>query len=133
MESIFERTVNYYETDAMGIVHHSNYYRFFEEARIKLLDEIDLPYHKLEEMGIMVPVLETHCDYKVPAKFADNMIIKTKVAEFKGVRMRFFYEVTNKETGNIIVTGETVHCFTDSHLKPIILKKHYPEVYEKFI
>lgn len=132
MESIQERKVNYYETDAMGIVHHSNYYRYFEEARIQFLEEMQLPYEALEEMGLMIPVLETHCQYKNPARFADTMQIKTKVAEFKGVRMRISYEVINQKNGEVMAVGETMHCFTDKSLKPINLKKAYPEVYSRF-
>ena len=60
MEHIFERTINYYETDKMGIVHHSNYIRFLEEARCEFLKAIDLPYETLENNGIMIPVLEVH-------------------------------------------------------------------------
>ena len=61
---IFERKINYYETDKMGIVHHSNYIRFFEEARCELVEKNDLPYNLMESKGIMSPVLGVSCIYK---------------------------------------------------------------------
>ena len=64
MEFIFERTVNYYETDKMGITHHSNYVRFLEEARCEFLKTIKLPYEALEAKEIMIPVLGVNCSYK---------------------------------------------------------------------
>lgn len=65
--------VNYYETDKMGIVHHSNYIRFMEEARIKYLDEIGYPMSRLEADGITSPVVSINCEYKQPTTFADEI------------------------------------------------------------
>ena len=62
----FERTAKYYETDQMGIVHHSNYIRWFEEARIELMNYVGLPYRQMEENGILIPVLGVTCNYKHP-------------------------------------------------------------------
>jgi acyl-CoA thioester hydrolase len=70
---IYERKINYYETDKMGIVHHSNYIRFFEEARCDLLDVCDLPYNLMEEKGIMSPVLGVSCRYKQHVTFGDSI------------------------------------------------------------
>ena len=63
--------VRYYETDQMGIVHHSNYIRYFECGRMAMLDEVGLPMHKIEEMGIMMPIIAVECRYKFPAKLGD--------------------------------------------------------------
>ncbi len=132
MEFKFERKINYYETDRMGIVHHSNYIRFMEEARCKMLDEFDFPYSSFEEQGVMIPVLGVNCNFKHHVTFNDTIIIKPFVKEFNGVRLTMGYTITNKETGDIVLTGETMHCFTDMNLKPIRLQKKIPEYYEKY-
>ena len=130
---IFERKINYYETDKMGVVHHSNYIRFFEEARCILLEDRGLPYDMMETKGIMSPVLGVSCKYKNHVTFGDVIEIRTRFKDFTGVRFTVEYEIYNKKTGVLCVTGESNHCFTDSNLKPLNLKKHHPDVFEKFI
>ena len=132
MNFIYERKINYYETDRMGVVHHSNYIRFLEEARCNLLDRIDMPFDLLEENGITIPVLGVNVDYKYHVTYGDTILVKLFIKEYNGVRMTIGYEVTNKENGNILLTGETKHCFTDNNLKPINLKKVNPEFSQKF-
>ena len=129
---IYERKINYYETDRMGVVHHSNYIRFLEEARCNLLERIDMPFDLLEENGITIPVLGVNVDYKYHVTYGDTILVKLFIKEYNGVRMTIGYEVTNKENGNILLTGETKHCFTDNNLKPINLKKVNPEFNSKF-
>jgi len=126
----YERTINYYETDAMGIVHHSNYIRFLEEARCYLLDKAGFSYKRIEDEGILIPVLEVNCKYKHPAKYGDTIIVDVKICDLKGARMNVDYTITNKSTGDLIVEAQTKHCFTDANLKPIILKKVKPEISE---
>lgn len=130
---IFERKINYYETDKMGVVHHSNYIRFFEEARCNFLENAGLPYDMLEEKGLMSPVLGFSCKYKQHVTFNDIIEIHTFIKDFSGVKFTVGYEVYNKKTSALCVTGESVHCFTDSSLKPLNMKKHYFDIYEKFM
>ena len=132
MDFVYERTINYYETDKMGIVHHSNYIRFLEEARCYMLKKMGMPYSLLEENGIMIPVLGVKCDFKHHVTFDDTIIIKMHAKEFNGVRLTVGYIATEKETGNLVFQAETNHCFTDNNLKPIRLQKHNQEFYEKF-
>ena len=129
----YERKINYYETDRMGIVHHSNYIRFMEEARCRMLEYFEFPYSSFEEQGVLIPVLSISCSFKHHVTFNDTIIIKPFVKDFNGVRLTMGYTMTNKETGNIILTGETKHCFTDINLKPIRLQNKLPEYYEKYI
>ncbi len=128
----FERKVNYYETDRMGVVHHSNYIRFLEEARCSWLEQIEMSYSLLEENGITIPVLGVNCTYKQHVTFEDTIQIHTFVKEYNGVRMMVGYEVKDKKNGKIVLLGETKHCFTNKNLKPINLKKHAPEFSKKF-
>lgn len=131
MSIVLERKINYYETDRMGVVHHSNYIRYLEEARTFWLREIGIPFEVLEERGMTVPVLGVECTYKQHVTFADTILIKTFIKEYNGVKMTIGYDVTQKETGKTVVVAETRHCFTDRNLKPINLKKHDIEFSDK--
>lgn len=123
--------VNYYETDKMGVTHHSNYIRWMEEARIDFLDQIGFGYAKLEDDGIISPVIGVECDYKNSTTFDDTIEIKAEVEEFKGVKLIIKYTMFNLETGEIILIGKTKHCFLNNEHKPIILKKVFPELDKK--
>ncbi len=128
----FERKINYYETDRMGVVHHSNYIRYLEEARCYWLEQLEMPFSILEEHGITIPVLAVNCNYKHHVTFSDTIQIYTYMKEYTGVRMTVGYEVKDKKTGNIVLVGETKHCFTSKEIKPINLKKYAPQFSEKF-
>ena len=119
--------VQYYETDKMGITHHSNYIRWMEEARVDFLDSIGWGYAKLEQDGILSPVTGVECQYKHPTTFHDEVEITVTVEVFKGVRLVIGYTMTNKATGMPVLQGRTMHCFTDKNGRPIILKKQFPE------
>ena len=83
----YQRKVHYYETDQMGIVHHSNYVRWFEEARTDLLSQAHLDYEKLEEMGVFTAVLGYSCVNHKPARFGDTFSIQVSPGAFNGVRI----------------------------------------------
>lgn len=133
MKFTFERRINYYETDRMGVVHHSNYIRFLEEARCQMLDKNQMPYSAFENQGVMIPVLGVNCSYKSHVTFDDIIEIQPFVKDFNGVRLTMGYHVINKKTGDLVLEGETKHCFTDLNLRPIRLQKQIPEFYNKFI
>ena len=132
MDITYERKINYYETDRMGVVHHSNYIRFLEEARCYLLEKIGMPFDMLEENGVTIPVLGVNVTYKHHVTFADVLQIKVFIKEYNGVRMTIGYDVREKETGNVVIIAETKHCFTDRNLKPVNLKKYSPEFSNKY-
>lgn len=125
--SDYIRRVNYYETDKMGITHHSNYIRWMEEARTTFLNQLGYGYGKLETYGITSPVIAVECSYKRPTTFDDEVNINTTVEEYNGVRLTIKYIITNNATGAIVLIGKTSHCFIDKESKPIILKKRFPE------
>ena len=132
MSFIYERKINYYETDRMGVVHHSNYIRYLEEARTEWLEALDMPFDLLEKNKITIPALGVNCTYKHHVTFGDIILIHTYAKEYTGVKMTIGYEITDKKTGNVVLIGETKHCFTDNSLKPISLKKYAPEFHNKF-
>lgn len=127
----YEREVFYYETDQMSIIHHSNYIRWMEEARVDFLDQIGLTYSQLEEAGILIPVLSVSCDYKQAFRYGDVFQIKVFFEKFTGVRFRVSYEIVCKRTGQIHAVGSSEHCFATRELVPLRMKKEYPELYQK--
>ena len=128
----YERKINYYETDKMGVVHHSNYIRFLEEARSRWMEELNIPMEKLESEGFTIPTLEVDCKYKHHVTSGDIIIIEPYISEFNGIRMTVKYNVTNKKTGDIVIDAFTKHCFTDRTLRPINMKKKNIEIYNIF-
>ncbi len=129
---VFKRKINYYETDKMGVVHHSNYIRFLEEARCHWLEELEMPFEAFEKQGITIPVLGVNIEYKHHVTFGDIIIIHPYMKEYSGVRMVVGYDVTKEDTGELVMVGETKHCFTNKNLKPIHLKKANFEFHDKF-
>lgn len=128
----YERRINYYETDRMGVVHHSNYIRFLEEARSRWMEELNIPMEKLENKGFTIPTLEVDCKYKHHVTSGDIIVIEPYISEFNGIRMTVNYNVTNKKTGDIVIDAFTKHCFTDRTLRPINMKKKNIEIYNIF-
>ena len=122
MSFTYTRKINYYETDKMGVVHHSNYIRFLEEARSRWLEELNVSMERLEKEGYTIPTLEVNCKYKYHITSGDTIIIKPIITEYNGVRMTVSYEVTEEKTGKTVIEAWTKHCFTDINLKPINIK-----------
>ncbi|MBO4864599.1 MAG: acyl-CoA thioesterase [Eubacterium sp.] len=126
----YVRVINYYETDQMQVVHHSNYARYLEEARLNLMDQVGLPYDKLEELGIIIPVLELHDYYIKSVTYGDIIEIKAKITKLTPVRFSLKYEIYRSGTDELLHRAETSHAFLDSEFKPMNLKKSFPNVYE---
>mgnify|MGYP001626003924 CR=1 FL=1 len=104
--------VQYYETDRMGLVHHSNYIRWMEEARIDFLE------------SITSPILEVNCKYKSGSTFGDSIEIETRIEKYNGIKVTIGYIMKNVKTKDIVATGDTTLCFINmNNKKPIILKK----------
>lgn len=132
-QQAYEHRVQYYETDQMGIVHHSNYIRWFEEARTEMLRRAGIGYGKMESLGIISPVLEVSAKYRTMTRFEDVVRIFVKIEKFNGIILVLSYQVEDKETGEIRCTGESRHCFLDEKGHPMSLKKEQKEIYQRFI
>lgn len=126
--NFYQHKVQYYETDKMGIVHHSNYIRWMEEARVDFLSQIGWDYDKLEKMGIISPVTAIECKYKYNTTFSDLIVINVRIEEFKGVKLKLVYEM--KKDDVLVCEGHSEHCFLNKEGKIISIKKEYPEFYE---
>lgn len=123
--------VQYYETDRMGITHHSNYIRWMEEARIDFLSQYGWPYEKLEEAGIFIPVLAVEGHFHKSTTFSDAITIRVRVESFNGIRLRLAYEMTTDGAKRPLFTGSSEHCFLNAKGRPIRLNKDYPAFYEQ--
>lgn len=123
--------VQYYETDAMGIVHHSNYIRYFETARTEMLRKYGYPYEVIEKAGVWMPVLSVTAEYKLPAVYDEVISVFCYVEKLRGASIDMGYEVRG-EDGRLCATGRSSHGFTDKELRPLRMKRERPEMYEFF-
>lgn len=126
------RKAQYYETDQMGVIHHSNYIRWFEEARCDLLESVGFGYDRMEREGIISPVLSVEAEYKSMVRFGDTVIISPKITAFNGVRFTVEYTVTDAATGELRTTGKSTHCFINPQGNVLRLKHSNPLLYETF-
>lgn len=131
--SSYQHKVQYYETDQMKVVHHSNYIRWFEEARIDYMEQLGMPYEEMEAKGIISPVISAEADYLRMVRFGDTVTIKASVKEYNGIKLTIGYEVTDDTTGMVHCKGTTRHCFLNEQGRPVSLKRECPEYHEMFL
>ena len=111
--------VRYGETDQMGVVHHSNYLRYFEVARLEWLSVLGVSYASMEKEGLIMPVIDVKVTYKTPALFDDSLTIYIFLSELPRVKIIFFYEIKNQKD-KIVCTGETTLAFLNAKTrKPV--------------
>ena len=103
--------VYYKDVDQMGIVYYSRYFEYFEEARTELLNSIGLDVTSIENEGIQLPVIESHCEYSKGAKFEQDLIIKTTILDIPKARLKIDYNVYKDHSNELFVKGYTVHAF----------------------
>lgn len=120
-----EIRVRYAETDAMGIAYHGSYITWLEVGRVRMLDEVGLPYRELESTGYRLPVLEVHAQYFQPARFDDLVSIKSIMNQMPTVRMRIDYELHCAD--RLLCTGYSLHAFVDNAGAPTKPPKHLLE------
>lgn len=121
--------VQYYETDKMGITHHSNYIKWMEEARIDFLEQIGFGYDKVEALGIISPVVSVECKYKAVTKFPEEVEIAVFVESFNGVRLTLGYDMKNAE-GKTVCIAKSDHCFMNAEGKIINIAKAAAQFYD---
>lgn len=120
--------VHYYETDKMGITHHSNYIRWMEEARVDFLEKIGWGFEKIEAEGLMSPVVGIQTRYSRTTTFPDQIEISVAVEKYNGLLMHLRYEMRDRNTGEVVCTGLSQHCFLTQEGKPARMKQRMPEL-----
>lgn len=135
MHSRTKITVRYAETDQMGIAHHSNYPIWYEVGRSDYIKMFGTSYTEMEQAGVMTPLLNLTCNYKLPALYEDELIIRTKAIMMSASRITFAYTVKKIEKDGSeteLGYGTTEHGFVDSKtFRPCSVKKRLPELYAK--
>ncbi|MDD2971828.1 MAG: acyl-CoA thioesterase [Lachnospiraceae bacterium] len=126
----YRHKVQYYETDQMAIVHHSNYIRWFEEARVDYMDQMGYGYKRMEEEGIVSPVISVQAEYKSMTRFGETVGIEVKVLQFNGVKLTLGYHIYDSETNELRCQGNSEHCFIDKEGKFVSVKRAKPEFYQ---
>jgi acyl-CoA thioester hydrolase len=127
--SISTLRVRYAETDKMGVVYYANYLVWFEVARADLLRSLGWTYREMEQAGISLPVIEAHCEYRKPAKYDDEVEVRTEGRMLSPVRMEFHYEVIRTEDRTVAASGRTVHAAVDTAGRPCRLPDRVREVF----
>ena len=116
-EHKIEIRVSYADTDQMNVVYYANYFVWFERGRIEYLRALGLSYKEMEKQNLILPVMEASCSYKAPAHFDDLVVVKTKIKEMGKSSISFTYEVLNKDSNQLLATGETRHPFINKERK----------------
>ena len=130
---MYTHRVQYYETDQMGIVHHSNYIRWFEEARIDWMRHCGISYREMEKQGIIVPVLGVEATYRQMVHFDDLVDIKVTAAKYNGIVLELCYEIYLQKDEKLCTTGKSRHCFLNKEAKPVSLKKENAVLHQKIL
>ncbi len=128
----YEHKAQYYETDQMGIIHHSNYIRWMEEARMNYLSGIGFPMEKIEAEGIASPVVDVSCQYKKSCRLNEIIRVRIRIKEYNSIKLILEYEMYEKESGELRAVGVSTHCFTDREGHIVSLKKRYLQLDSAF-
>jgi len=127
--SVSRLRVRYAETDKMGVVYYANYLVWFEVARADLLRSLGWTYREMEIDGVSLPVIEAHCDYHRPARYDDEIEVRTEGRVLSPVRMEFQYQVIRTHDDVVSATGRTVHAALDRSGKPCRLPQRVREAF----
>jgi acyl-CoA thioester hydrolase len=117
--------VRYAETDQMGVVYHANYLVWFEVGRVELLRSLGFDYKQIEADGFGIAVVEATARYKAPAKYDDELLIRTRVKVVRSALIKFGYEVLRAADNAVLCEGETTHVVVDRAMKKAVLPEKY--------
>ncbi|NLL20949.1 MAG: acyl-CoA thioesterase [Firmicutes bacterium] len=118
--------VRYIATDQMGVVHHANYFAWFEIGREEYFRELGMSYKYLEQNGIFMPIVEAYCKFKSPARYDDQLRIITRLNLLQEVKLGFQYDIIEVEKNTPIAYGHTIQGLVDKNGKPLVLRKQNP-------
>ncbi len=107
----YRRTAQYHETDQMGIIHHANYVKWMEEARVAFMNALGCGYDKIERRGVVVPVIGISIDYKKPVRFAETFEVAVRVTRYNGRILELGYTIHNLTQGTLCTVAGSKHCF----------------------
>ena len=125
--------VRYAETDQMGVVYHANYLIWFEVGRAELIRQMGLDYKDMErDEGCGIAVVEVNCRYRAPARYDDQILVKTQVTGARGPVIKFAYEILRETDSTLLCEGSTVHVVVGKDMKKRLLPEKYAERFRAF-
>jgi acyl-CoA thioester hydrolase len=124
--------VRYAETDQMGVVYHANHFIWFEVGRVELLRQLGFSYRDMEENdGCFIAVVDARCRYKAPARYDDEIIVRTHIKNIRDSLIHFGYELLRANDATLLAEGETTHIVTDSEMKVTTIPDKYMAVFRQ--
>jgi acyl-CoA thioester hydrolase len=118
--------VRYAETDQMGVVYHSNYFVWFEIGRVEFLRQLGFSYREMESVdGCGIAVIEATCRYKAPARYDDEVVVRTYVKYLRESLIQFGYDLLRADDGTELAEGETTHIVVNLEMKKTPLPEKY--------
>jgi len=123
--------VRYAETDQMGVVYHSNYFIWFEVGRVELMRQLGISYREMEQDGCLIAVVDARCRYKSPARYDDELIVRTHLKNVRETMVHFSYELVRVGDETLLAEGETTHIVIDKQMKIRPLPEKYMSVFRE--
>ncbi len=124
--------VRYAETDQMGVVYHANHFIWFEVGRVELLRQLGFSYREMEEQDkCFIAVVDARCRYKAPARYDDEVIVRTHLKNARESLVHFGYELVRVSDGTLLAEGETTHIVTDAEMKVRSIPEKYMQAFRE--
>ena len=124
--------VRYAETDQMGVVYHANHFIWFEIGRVEYMRQLGFTYRDMErEHDCFIPVVDARCRYKSPARYDDEIIVRTHLKNVRESVIHFGYELVRAGDGQLLAEGETTHIVTDAEMKVRAIPDRYMKVFRE--
>jgi acyl-CoA thioester hydrolase len=124
--------VRYAETDQMGVVYHANYFVWFEVGRVELLRQLGFSYRDMEQNdGCFIAVVDARCRYKAPARYDDEIIVRTHLKNVRESLVHFGYALVRASDGVLLAEGETTHIVTDAEMEVRVIPEKYMKVFRE--
>ncbi len=124
--------VRYAETDQMGVVYHSNYFVWFEVGRVELLRQLGFTYKEMEKQDdCVIAVVDARCHYKSPARYDDELVVRTHLKNIRESMIHFGYQVLRPADNSVLAEGETTHIVVNSEMQIRPLPQKYLRVFRE--
>ena len=128
-QSLSTVRVRYAETDKMGVAYYANYLVWFEVGRTDLLRTLGWSYREMEEAGILLPVIEAHCEYRQPSWYDDELEVRTQGRLLSAVRIQFDYQLVRRGDDVTTAVGRTIHAALDAARRPCRLPERIRQAF----
>lgn len=126
--------VRYAETDQMGVVYHANHFVWFEIGRVEFLRQLGFAYKDMEQQdGCFIAVVDARCRYKAPARYDDEIVVRTHLKHVRESVVHFGYELLRASDGLLLAEGETTHVVANAEMKTTPLPEKYLQVFREAV